>query len=285
MCSNKLRWLAAIGYTWAMPPRHPPPCPRPQGPQPRSRHRPPAAPPLVRTTGGRRTLEFMPGDVQSEMLLARPDQLVLAYARAMMGFALFVPRPCHIVMVGLGGGSLAKFCYRHFPGARITVIELRADVIALREQFLLPPDDARLQVVHADATAYIAGLAGSADVLLLDGFDAGGLPHTLGSARFYADCHAALREGGVAVANIFSYDPARAAMLARLRRAFDGTVCWFDGVAGNNHIFFAAKAGPRARAARLCRLVGPGRGLGARWLNWLCMRLLVAWLARRAVTA
>jgi spermidine synthase len=208
----------------------------------------------------------MPGDVQSEMLLARPDQLVLAYARAMMGFALFVPRPCHIVMVGLGGGSLAKFCYRHFPGARITVIELRADVIALREQFLLPPDDARLQVVHADATAYIAGLAGSADVLLLDGFDAGGLPHTLGSARFYADCHAALREGG-------------------LRRAFDGTVCWFDGVAGNNHIFFAAKAGPRARAARLCRLVGPGRGLGARWLNWLCMRLLVAWLARRAVTA
>src|SRR5690349_7442320 len=104
---------------------------------------PPEAPPLVRTRGGRRTLEFVPGDVQSEMRLARPDDLVLAYARAMMCFALFVPRPRHILMVGLGGGSLAKFCYRHFPYARITVVELRADVIALRGQFRVPPDDQR----------------------------------------------------------------------------------------------------------------------------------------------
>ncbi|GAB3399962.1 hypothetical protein GCM10027318_06230 [Massilia agilis] len=253
--------------------------------------RPPAAEPapdhaapLVRTIDGRRTLEFRPGDVQSEMLLCRPDALVLAYARAMMCFALFVPRPRHIVMVGLGGGSLAKFCYRHLPGARITVIELRADVIALREQFRVPPDDARFTVVQADAAAYLARLRGSADVLLLDGFDRDGLPASLGSARFYADCREALRPGGVAVANIFSYDPARGAMLARLRQAFGGKVCWFDGVAGNNHIFFALKGGDgaaSARAARRFAWVGQGRGLGARWLNWLLARLLVVWLAHR----
>lgn len=243
----------------------------------------PGPTPLVRTAHGRRTLEFVAGDVQSEMLLARPDALVLAYAQAMMGFALFLPRPRHIVMVGLGGGSLAKFCYRHFPHSRITVIELRHDVIALREQFRVPPDDARFQVVHADATDYLRRLPGAADVLLIDGFDADGLPPALGSASFYADCHAALAAGGVAVANIFSYDKARSAMLARLRHAFDGRVCWLDGAAGNNHIFFALKGGG-ARAERLCRLFGDGRGLGARWLNWLFARLLVAWLARR-VTA
>ena len=99
----------------------------------------PHSPPLVRTEGDRRTLEFSPGDIQSEMRLSRPDALVLAYARAMMCFALFVPHPRHIVMVGLGGGSLAKFCYRRFPRARITVLELRADVIALRGQFHVPP--------------------------------------------------------------------------------------------------------------------------------------------------
>jgi spermidine synthase len=239
----------------------------------------PAGAPLVRTAAGRRTLEFTPGDVQSEMLLARPDALVLAYARAMMSFALFVPRPRHIVMVGLGGGSLAKFCYRHFPCARITVIELRRDVIALREQFRVPPDDARFRVLHADAADVIGALRGSADVLLVDGFDAAGLPPQLGSASFYAACHRALADGGVAVANIFSYDPGHGAMLARLRRAFDGQVCWFDGVAGNNHIFFAVK-GRATRAARLCALVGHGRGLGARWLNWLFARVLVAWLGR-----
>jgi spermidine synthase len=239
--------------------------------------------PLVRTVRGRRTLEFAAGDVQSEMLMARPDALVLAYAQAMMGFALFVPRPRHIVMVGLGGGSLAKFCYRHFPQARITVVELRHDVIALREQFRVPPDDARFRVVHADATEYLARLPGSADVLLIDGFDADGLPPALGSARFYADCHALLADGGVAVANIFSYDKARSAMLARLRHAFDQRVCWLDGSAGNNHIFFALK-GANPRGDRLCAMFGDGRGLGARWLNWLFTRLLVAWLAHR-VTA
>ena len=101
-----------------------------QSPEPRDPPRPGA--PLVRTQGNRRTLEFQPGDIQSEMLLSHPDALVLAYARAMMCFALFVPRPRHILMVGLGGGSLAKFCHRHFPHTRITVVEISAEVIALR---------------------------------------------------------------------------------------------------------------------------------------------------------
>jgi spermidine synthase len=248
--------------------------------------RPPA--PLVRTAAGRRTLEFTPGDVQSEMLLARPDALTLAYARAMMGFALFVPRPRHIVIVGLGGGSLVKFCHRHLPCARITVIELRADVIALREQFHVPPDDARLTVVHADAAAYVGRLAGSADVLLVDGFDQHGLPAALRSAAFYADCRAALADGGVLAANVFSYDPAHDAILGCLEQAFDGRLCWFDGAAGNNHIFFALKAPPASchtRRARLFGLVGRGRGLGASWLNRLFAGVLVAWLARRNARA
>ncbi|MDB5973798.1 MAG: transferase spermidine synthase, partial [Nevskia sp.] len=139
--------------------------------------------PLVSTRGDQRTLEFIPGNVQSVMRLSRPSALLLDYTRAMMCFALFVPRPRHILMVGLGGGSLAKFCYRHFPQARITVVELRADVIALREQFCVPPDDGRFQVVHGDAAAYLAGAPDSVDVLVVDGFDESGLPPALGSSR------------------------------------------------------------------------------------------------------
>lgn len=99
----------------------------------------PAALP-VRTCGDVRTLEFTPGEVQSAMRVSRPSALLLDYARAMMCFALFVPRPRHILMVGLGDGPLAKFCYRRFPHARITVLELRADVVALRAQFSAPPE-------------------------------------------------------------------------------------------------------------------------------------------------
>lgn len=242
--------------------------------------------PLVKTRRGRRTLEFAPGDIQSEMLLARPHALTLAYLRAMMCFVLFAPRPRHIVMVGLGGGSLAKYCYRHFPEARITVIELRADVIALREQFRVPPDDARLRVIHADAADRIAALRAEADVLLLDGFDAAGLPPRLADARFYADCRRALRPGGVLVANVFTYDPRYGAVLAALDASFDGRTCWFDRVAGNNRIVFALAAPtPDGAAARLQRRLARRRGLGLGLLNRLGVRLVLAWIAWRSVLA
>lgn len=245
---------------------------------------PPDPPPLVTTRRGRRRLEFSAGDVQSEMRLSNPAALVLAYTRAIMCFALFVPRPRHIVMVGLGGGSLAKFCYRHFPAARITVLETRADVIALRGQFAVPPDDARFQVIHADATAWLAGRRDIADVLIVDGFDRAGLPPPLGSARFYGDCRRALLDGGVLVANVFSYDPACPRMLARLRLMFDKRLCWFDGVAGNNRILFAVKAPPGAPgenlpAVRRQRQFALRNGLGGRWRNRLLVRTLLLWLS------
>ena len=253
-------------------------------PEPRHHLSPPA--PIVTTVGDRRTLEFTPGDIQSEMRLSRPSALVLAYARAMMCFALLVPRPRHIVMVGLGGGSFAKFCHRHFPLARITVLEVRADVIALRGQFQVPPDDARLRVLHVDAAAWLSGQDAMADVLLVDGFDAAGLPPALSSARFYADCRQALRPGGVLVANIFTYDPGYVTAVQRLHDAFGGAVCWLSGMAGNNQILFAQRprhpdAAP-GRALRLLRDTLGNRGLGAALANRLLARLVVAWLGRRS---
>ena len=246
--------------------------------------------PQVTTRGNRRTLTFAAGDVQSEMRLSTPWALVLAYSRAMMCFALFVPSPRHIVMVGLGGGSLAKFCYRHFPAARITVIELRADVIALRGQFGIPPDDARFNVIHADATRWLAAHPGIADVLVLDGFDADGLPAALGSAAFYRDCRRTLRDNGVLVTNIFHYDPAWHSMLARMDHVFDGALCWFDRIAGNNHVVFALNRapGPPSRASARFAWIGRGRrrfGLATGLMHRLLAHAVVAWLARRQVAA
>jgi len=234
-------------------------------------------PPQVRTVGDQRLLEFQPGQVQSAMRLSRPDELVLSYNRAMMCFVLFQPQPQHIVMVGLGGGSLAKFCYRHLPHCRITVLELDPAVIALREQFAIPRDNARFRVVQADAVEYMAQLAGSADVLLVDGFDADGLPPALGSAGFYADCRRALRPGGVLVANIFSYDPHYRAMVQRLRQVFQGRICAFNGMAGNNHILFAVAGGGTSPAAVMQQRVARSGGLALPLMN----RVLAWWVVRQ----
>ncbi len=242
--------------------------------------------PLVRHRRGRLSLEFTPGEVQSQMDPADPDALVLAYARAMMCFVLFQPRPEHIVMVGLGGGSLAKFCYRYLPQARITVLELRADVIALRERFAIPADNERFRVIHCDAAAYMKELKNSADVLLVDGFDANGLPNALATERFYADCRRALRPDGVLAANIFNYDPKYRSVLVRLGQAFHERICQFTGIAGNNHILFAVRPGnaPGTPASTMQRKVAawgsPTPGLGFGLANRLLAIYTVARLRR-----
>jgi spermidine synthase len=236
--------------------------------------------PLVVTQGHRRRLEFRPGNVQSEMDLRRPDALILDYTRAMMGFALFVPQPRDILMVGLGGGSLAKYCYRHFPDARITVVELRDDVIALRREFMVPDDDARFQVIHGDAVDYVERHPGCADVILVDAFNDIGLPAAVATARFYGACRKALRDGGVLVKNVFTYDPAYRPILSRLGLIFDGRLCWLKGVAGNNRILFAVRApagagGDALRPAKVQRWLARRDGIGAAWLNRLLIRTLL----------
>jgi spermidine synthase len=162
-------------------------------------------------------------------------------------------------------------------------------VIALRSQFLVPPDDGRFRVVQADAAAWLARAAEdgvAADVIVVDGFDAAGLPPALSSLPFYRDCRRVLLPDGVLAANVFSYDPRHAAVLDALGAAFDRRTCQLRGVAGNNHILFAV-AGPGGRPERLRQRLArhgallpiPGRGL----LNRLCIRLLLNYLAWRSV--
>jgi spermidine synthase len=119
--------------------------------------------PFIEDCGPLRYLHFDLDNVQSVMRHDDPDALCLAYTRKMMTFLLFNAEPRRILLLGLGGGSLAKFCYRHLPGTRIIVLEIDPNVLALREEFQVPPDDERFRVVQGDGVAYIGGRVPSTD--------------------------------------------------------------------------------------------------------------------------
>ena len=70
---------------------------------------------VILDTSSERCLYFTQANLQSVMSLDEPDALIAAYTRKMMAFLLFNPAPKRITMIGLGGGSLAKFCYRNLP--------------------------------------------------------------------------------------------------------------------------------------------------------------------------
>src|SRR4029077_9396065 len=102
--------------------------------------------PLHVHRGLRPYLHFNFDAVQSAMHLENPDKLSLAYTRKMMACLLFSRAPARILLLGLGGGSVAKFCYRRLPRAAVTAVEVNPDVIALREAFLIPRDNDRFRV-------------------------------------------------------------------------------------------------------------------------------------------
>lgn len=157
--------------------------------------------------GGYASLQFRRGQTQSRMRGDDPDRLVVDYTRTMLAALLWRPRPVRIGMVGLGGGSQAKFLRRHLPQVRLEVVENHPGVIALRREFGIPDDDAGLEVTLDDGARFIAARPGRYDLLLVDGYDDRGIPEALASPAFHRACRAALAPGGVMASNLHCHDP------------------------------------------------------------------------------
>ena len=229
--------------------------------------------PFIVETETERHLLFSHDSVQSSMRLDDPTALTCEYTRRMMAFLLFAPEPREIVMVGLGGGSLAKFCYKHLVHTRLTTVEIDADVIAMRDEFCIPPDDARFAVLHVDGARYLARRSDEIDVLVVDAFDEGGVAPSLARSEFYRHAAARLSAAGVFVMNM-SGEPSRYdTHLQRIHDAFGDRGFVAPVTSGENEILFAFKSTPsagigqlRERAVRL----QPALGLDfPKYLRWL----------------
>jgi spermidine synthase len=166
----------------------------------------------------------------------------------MMAFLLYNPEPAHILMLGLGGGSLAKFCYRHLPNTRLTVVEIDQDVIALRDEFCIPRDDVRLRIVHADAVRYLRRLRTRFDVILVDAFDDGGVAGSLSQSDFYAQAASHLSLNGMLVVNLAGHDDDRYVdNIGAVLLAFTGRIVLVPVQSDDNLVLFAHKQSmPRA---------------------------------------
>ncbi len=211
------------------------------------------APVTLSELDGVRYLHFGTEWVQGAMRLRKPDWLELEYAQQMMAWMLFIQQPQHIVQLGLGTASLTKFCYRQFPAARVTAIELNPSVITIcHSMFKLPEDDARLTVREMDAMDYVLDPAqhDSIDVLQVDLYDATARGPVLDSAEFYRACANCLRPNGIMTVNLFGDHPSYAKNLKAMKFAFHTVLC-LPEVHEGNVVALAFKAAPLLDKASL----------------------------------
>jgi spermidine synthase len=128
----------------------------------------------------------------------------------------------------LGTGALTKFCYRQFPQAQVTAVELNPSVISVcRSMFRLPPDDNRLAVLEMDAMDFVndGNNHGKFDALQVDLYDAEVKGPVLDTPEFYEACAACLTPEGILTVNLFGDHPSYAKNFKALKYAFDEVIC------------------------------------------------------------
>ncbi|MFM8865887.1 MAG: spermidine synthase [Limnohabitans sp.] len=215
--------------------------------------------------------------IQGSMWIDRPYDIELEYVQRMMAWLLFMPEPevagAHAMQLGLGAGTLTKFCYTKLK-MTCTAVELNPGVLhACRGWFRLPPDDARLRVVIADAAREIRSSewTGVVDALQVDLYDHEAAAPVLDSEDFYRDCHALLSPHACMTVNLFGRSSSFEASVQKICAAFGEQAVWaFKPTREGNTVVLAQRTPSRPRREQLLEAA---ERIEARWglpaVKWL----------------
>jgi spermidine synthase len=246
---------------------------RPAAPRAAAPRKPKFAPVTLSELDGVRYLHFGTEWVQGAMRIRKPDWLELEYAQQMMAWMLFIVQPQRIAQLGLGTAALTKFCYRTFPDAKVTAVELNPSVITVCESmFKLPPNDERLTVLEMDALEFVNDAAHDRlfDVLQCDLYDATARGPVLDSAEFYRACNGCLAPNGIMTVNLFGDHPSFARNIKAMKFAFDEVIC-LPEVHDGNVVAICFKSRPvidfDALAARAAQIVAATKLPAKSWVK------------------
>lgn len=215
-----------------------------------ARTRPSAADhPTLSESDGIRYLHFGTEWIQGAMRIKAPAELVLEYTAQMMAWLLFLepPKEESIGLLGLGAGSLTRFCLKH-TRSPLTAVEWNPQVTAVCQMFFRLPSSPRLTVDHDDAAAWVADPlhAGRCPVLMVDLYDAAARGPVRDSVQFYRDCRRVLGEVGVLSVNLFGQHESFDRNIENLRQAFDDRLVLLPEIDAGNQIVLAFSGPPLA---------------------------------------
>ena len=207
----------------------------------------------VSEMGNIRSLHLGTSTIQSSMNIHNPTELVLSYSRAMMSWLLFSEKlPEHIVQIGLGGGSFARWLADKLPQSRQVAVEINPQVINIaRTSFCLPDENDLFQIVQADGAQYIQIFNHNTDLILVDGFDGVQIIDDLVSEPFFHDCLMALSPTGIFATNWWSGDKRYPSFLKRLRDVFDNRILEIPAATHGNVAVLAFESQPEIHLEKL----------------------------------
>jgi spermidine synthase len=159
-----------------------------------------------------RSLHFDTAVKQSRYFFQAPLTLAFEYQQVMEqklnDFSFQYPLK-RILMLGVGGGSLASKLFISQPKLEMTLIELRQSVIEIAHDFFHLPIHSRIRTVCQDAVEFVmdAEIWESYDAIVLDAFDSEGIPEALTQPVFLEKLLKLKQPNGLLLVNLWQSTP------------------------------------------------------------------------------
>jgi spermidine synthase len=176
-------------------------------------------------------------NLQSQVDLDNPQQLLLEYTRMTFCGLLYKPAPKKMLVLGLGGGVIPTQMRQYFPSMEIDVAEIDADVVPAATKFMGFKEDDKLKVTVDDGRMFIKKqlrkkLSPKYDLIVLDAFNGDYIPFHLMTKEFLEEVKGVLAEDGVVIANVFFTN-----------RLFDAEFKTFISVFERSQVFYGVHSG------------------------------------------
>lgn len=133
-----------------------------------------------------------------------PYELFLPYSQLMVTAVAVAPTPHRGLILGHGGGSLAKWLGKYWPDLQLDLVELDPSVAKAAEAHFGYQPNQNHHVIVQDARAFLRTAAGTYDVIWVDVFARHLIPFHLTTREFFELLRARLAPDGVVAVNLAS---------------------------------------------------------------------------------
>ncbi len=186
---------------------------------------------------------------------AAPTKLALPYSQVMMGHLPLVDNPKRGLILGHGGGSLAKWLAKHWPDLELDVVEMDPSVVRMAEEFFEYTPPANHHVFVQDARTFLHSTPNVYDIVWVDVFARHLIPFHVTTEEFFRELRSHLTTNGAVAVNLASSNVAtdirRAeAVFASMQTAFPNIEIfsvpgpeWLSTSSGSVNLLFFSGSG------------------------------------------
>ncbi|HQY57373.1 MAG: fused MFS/spermidine synthase [Nitrospira sp.] len=133
-----------------------------------------------------------------------PTTLFLPYSQLMVAAVALAPEPKRGLILGHGGGSLAKWLAQVWPELELDVVEFDPAVVRMAEEYFEYHPPANHHVFVKDARVFLRDTKVTYDVIWVDAFARHLIPFHLTTVEFFSELRSRLNPNGVLALNLAS---------------------------------------------------------------------------------